>query len=302
MNRPHPLKLQKLAAALHGDLNGRWINIRGPGHGPRDRSLGIWIDGNAPDGFRVYSLAGNDPTVCRSYVIGLLKKLTVGDPLIIEPQPEIADTAIVPARIHRALAIWNEAIPAEGTIVEKYLAARGCNLTADIVAADALRFHPLCPFGADRIPAMLALMRNAVTGKPQGIHRTALKDDGSAKREMPVGAQPKSMLGPAKGAAVILQSAAPCLGIAEGVETALSAQKIFNVPVWAVMSAGGIAGFPEISGLKQLIIFADHDKPGLEAACMCAKRYAKRGINVQVRYPSKANADWNDEYLHLEHM
>ena len=297
-----PLKLQQLATALHGDLNGKWINIRGPGHGPNDRSLGIWFDRNAPDGFRLHSLAGNDHTVCRTYVIELLKKLAVSGHLTIEPQTKIGeDTAIVQARIYAALAIWNEAVPAQGTIVEKYLAARGCNLTTDIAAADALRFHPLCPFGTDRVPAMVALMRNVDTGKPQGIHRTALKDDGSGKREMPIGVQPKSMLGPAKGAAVMFQIPSPCLGIAEGIETALSAHKIFNMPVWAVMSAGGIAAFPEIDGLTQMIIFADHDKPGLDAACMCAKRHARHGTPVEIRYPPEANADWND-YLRLEHM
>lgn len=294
-----PMKIQQLATALHGNLNGKWINVRGPGHGPKDRSLGVLFDPNAPDGFRVHSLAEDDPAVCRRYVIGLFKKLAVGDPLAIEPQPKTGNNAIVDAH-EGALAVWNEAAPAQGTIVEKYLAGRGCNLTADIVAADALRFHPLCPFGADRLPAMIAVMRNVITSKPQGIHRTALNDDGSGKREMPVGVQPKSMLGPAKGAAAMLQPAPPCLGIAEGIETALSAQKIFNMPVWAVMSAGGIAAFPELSGLTRLIICADHDKPGLDAARKCAKRHAKRGVDVQVRYPSEAYTDWND-YLRLEH-
>jgi hypothetical protein len=230
----------------------------------------------------------------------LLKKVIAGDPLTIAPQADTGVTAIVKARIGRALAIWTEATPVmQGIIAKKYLSARGCDLTPDIVAADALRFHPLCPFGAERVPAMVALMRNVITGKPQGIHRTALKDDGLGKREMPVGVQPKSMLGPAKWAAVMLQSALPRLGIAEGIETALSAQKLFNMPVWAVMSAGGMATFPVIKGLSQLIIFADHDKPGLDAAFVCANRHARQRVDVQVRYPSTANTDWNDC---LEHM
>ena len=294
------MKLYQLATALHGNLNGRWINIRGPGHCSGDRSLGICFDLNAPNGFWVHSLAGDDRALCRTYVTELLKKLIVGGPLNIDPQADTADTASVQARIDAALAIWTDAAAVQGTVVEKYLAARGCNLTADVIASDALRFHPLCPFGADRVPAMVALMRNVITRKPQGIHRTALKDDGSAKREMAVGVQPKSMLGPAKGAAVMLRSASPYLGIAEGIETALSAQKIFNTPAWAVMSAGGMAAFPEFSGHTQLFIFADHDKAGLDAACICAKRHANRGIGVQVRYPSKPNTDWND-YLRLEH-
>jgi putative DNA primase/helicase len=274
---PDAMKLQQLATALHGHLNGKWINIQGPGHGSNDRSLGIWFDRDAPDGFRIHSLAGNDPTVCRTYVIGLLKKLAVSNPLKIEPQTNIGeDTAIVPARIHAALAIWNEAVPAQGTIVEKCLAARGCDLTPDIIAADALRFHPCCPFKSHRFPAMVALMRNVITGEPTGIHRTALKDDGSHKQNMPDGMSAKMMLGAPKLAAIRLWPSAEHLGIAEGIETALA--KIFEIPVWAVMSAEGIASFPVISGLTHLKIFADHDYAGMRAACKCGRRYEMSGI------------------------
>lgn len=288
------LKLQQQrAAALHGNLNGKWINIRGPGHGPKDRSLGLRFESNAPGGLRVHSLAGDDPSLCRTYVTEVLKKLIVGDPLI-DLQAAAGDAAIVQARSDVALAIWTEAAPVQGTIAEKYLAARGCKLTADIVAADALRFHPLCPFGADRVPAMVALMRNVITGEPQGIHRTALKDDGSAKREMPLGLQPKSMLGPAKGAAVMLQCALACLGIAEGIETALSAMQVFKTPVWATLSSGGMAGFPVLPGIKRLTVFADHDRPGMAAAVKCCRRYSAAGIDAEIRYPVQPETDWND--------
>ncbi len=292
MSRFRPSK--QLATALHGNLNGKWINIPGPGHSADDRSLGVLPEPNAPDGFWVHSLAGDDPSLCRTYVTELLKKPIVGDPLTITRHADTCDTANVKARKGAALAIWNEAAPAQGTIVEEYLAARGCNLTADIVAADALRFHSLCPFGADRVPAMVALMRNVITGKPQGIHRTALKDDGSAKREMPIGVQPKSMLGPAKGAAVMLQSALPRLGIAEGIETALSAMQMFKTPVWATLSSGSMAIFPVLPGIKRLTVFADHDRPGMAAAVTCCRRYSAAGIDAEIRYPVQPETDWND--------
>jgi hypothetical protein len=141
---------------------------------------------------------------------------------------------------------------------------------------------------------MVALMRNVITRKPQGIHRTALKDDGSGKRVMPVGVQPKSMLGPAKGAAVMFQSASTCLGIAEGIETALSAHKIFSMPVWAVMSAPGIAAFPIVSGLTHLKIFADHDDAGITAASKCGRRYKMSGIAGEIHIPPIVKSDWND--------
>jgi hypothetical protein len=67
--------LSEIATALGGSVNGEWINIRGPGHGPSDRSLGIKFDKTAPDGFVVNSFAGDDLHVCRSYVKALLSKI-----------------------------------------------------------------------------------------------------------------------------------------------------------------------------------------------------------------------------------
>src|SRR5262249_8965104 len=109
MNRLRTSK--QLATALHGDQNGNWINIPGPGHGSGDRSLGICFGPNAPNDFRVHSFAGDDPFLCRTYVTGLLKKVIAGDPLTIAPQADTGITAIVKARIGRALAIWTEATP-----------------------------------------------------------------------------------------------------------------------------------------------------------------------------------------------
>jgi putative DNA primase/helicase len=141
---------------------------------------------------------------------------------------------------------------------------------------------------------MIAPVRDVRTGKLVGIHRTALADDGTGKREMPPGLPSKMIMGRAKGGAVMLQPLSPRLGIAEGIETALSAQRIFEMPVWATLSAAGVQNFPLIPGLKLLTIFADHDEPGLDAAIKCAKRYSRAGIQVDVRYPTVSGQDWND--------
>ena len=84
------------------------------------------------------------------------------------------------------------------------------------------------------------------------------------------------------------------MGSAEGIETALSAQQIFGVPVWAVMSAGGIARLPILPGINELIIFADHDGAGLVAAKKCATRYANANIAGQIQFPPAVGGDWND--------
>jgi putative DNA primase/helicase len=175
-----------------------------------------------------------------------------------------------------------------------YLAARAISISAETLAPDVLRFHPYCPMGGAKVPAMLARISRVITGEFSGIHRTALSDDFAAKRVMPDGGQPRRIMGAAKGSAVQLFPCSKHLGIAEGIETALSAHQVFAMPVWAAMSAGGIRDFPVIHGIEFLRIFADHDEAGLLAARACKRRYKAAGIKVEVRYPPKPQSDWND--------
>jgi len=283
----------ELAKALGGSFNGKWINIPGPGHGCGDTSLGFCFEPNQPSGIRIHSFAGDDPAICRQHVINRLKSLSGGALPVIEqkahPALEQADTATTT----KALSVWHAAVGVANTPVETYLAARGCLPAPAISLTGVLRFHPKCPMGGQKVPAMVSLMRDALTGEPTGIHRTALADDGSAKRVMPNGMPAKMMFGRAKGAVAMLNNSASVMGIAEGIETAFSAQKLFEIPVWACMSAQGIAGFPAIHGLDHLIVFADHDKAGIVAAQTCAARMVSAGIKGAIKYPSKRGDDWN---------
>jgi len=113
--------------------------------------------------------------------------------------------------------------------------------------------------------------------------------------------KPRMMLGSPKRAAVMISPATERMGIGEGIETSLSAKQIFDMPVWAALSAGGIAAFPVIAGIRHLTIFADYDKAGLQAARKCYWRYKKAGIEVEVRCPPNVNTDWNDYLTEVHH-
>jgi putative DNA primase/helicase len=289
------MTFDEFVKAVKGTRNGSWIRIAGPGHRKRDDSLGFMLDPAARDGFRVHSFADDDREECHAHVKQLLATVSKGGMLALEGGQETESESERAARFARAMALWDQAQPPEGSLVETYLKARRCELPPN--AASVLRFHAECPFGSDRFPGMIALRRDVVTNAPGGIQRTALRDDGTGKRQIPQAEDSRMMMGSPKGAAVILYPAAERMGIGEGTETSLSAGQIFSVPVWATLSAGGIAAFPVIPSIKHLTIFADYDKAGLQAARNCYWRYKKAGIEVEVRCPHKFDTDWNDYQL-----
>jgi putative DNA primase/helicase len=287
------MNLVKLAAKLGGKTNGPWINIRGPGHSKDDLSLGIRFDPNAPGGFYAHSFADDDELVCREYVKEKLKDLSKSGQLTLEVDDKVPGPANTKSTTF-ALDLWAEAQPIKGTLAARYLEARGCAPTSGALSPQNLGFHPACPFSTFVFPAVVSLIREVITGEPVGIHRTAVSDDGTSKRVMPSGLQSKMMLGRALGAAIQFHAAGSALGLAEGIETALSAETIFKVPVWAATSAGGISSFPVIHGISRLVVFADNDDAGLSAAQACGCRYSRAGIEVEIRYPPVPGSDWND--------
>lgn len=62
------LSPQQLAAALGGEAKGNKVSAPGPGHSPGDRSVSVLVDPNAPDGFVVYSHAGEDALSIKDYI------------------------------------------------------------------------------------------------------------------------------------------------------------------------------------------------------------------------------------------
>jgi putative DNA primase/helicase len=110
---------------------------------------------------------------------------------------------------------------------------------------------------------------------------------------------PRKLLGPLtgrEGCAVRLMPAGDVLGVAEGIETALSAAAIDGVPVWAAINASLLAKFEPPPGVKTLRIYADRDEAGLAAACRLMERLQSR-VQLQVRIPTAPANDWNDQLV-----
>jgi len=142
-------------------------------------------------------------------------------------------------------------------------------------------------------PAMIAMVTGP-DGTPSTLHRTYLTAEG---RKAPVTEPRRLMAGTvARGAAIRLASAGNTLGIAEGIETALSASALFGVPCWAAVNAGMLAAWLPPSGARRIIIFGDNDPSyaGQAAAYALARRLGSHERMVEVQVPAVVGADWND--------
>lgn len=190
--------------------------------------------------------------------------------------------------------IWSESQPvAEGDPVALYLA----NRTGIVGLPDCIRFHAALPYRHEdgritRHPAMLAKVQDA-DGNGVAIHRTYLTNDGQ-KASVPSAKKIVGSLPPC--AAVRLMPPAECMGIAEGIETALSASIRFAVPTWAAISANGLEKWMPPAGTARVMVFADNDLSytGQAAAFALAKRLSAAGITTEIRVPEHAGADWAD--------
>ena len=274
-----------------------------------DLARGVWRDHEAGDGGGVLDLIRRQIGGTRADAATWLERrgevIHCVPPSRTEegkkpPALRMSDAALGHAVQRRdtghALAIWRASQLPNGGPVERYLAGRGLALPAE--PERVLRFHLACPMGNERLPAMVALIRNALTGEPQGVHRTFLTADGERARRSDGAKLPKMMLGAAVSGAVMLSPdhlVEAGLAISEGIETGLAAlARAPWLPMWAALSAGGIAGFPLLPGIEHLTIYADADGPGLDAAKACARRWAECGRYWAIEHPAEPGRDFAD--------
>jgi hypothetical protein len=190
-------------------------------------------------------------------------------------------------RTEYALGIWQSTRPADGTLVETYLASRGLHLPIP----PTLRFHPgLKHRSAGIWPAMVALVRRGADRQPLGILRIFLAYDGRSKA--PVNPQ-RMMLGPCRGGAVRLANLGDVLMVGEGIETCLAAMQATGRPAWAALSTSGLRSLDLPREVRDVIVLADGDDPGEAAARACALRWKREGRCVRIARPPRGT-DFND--------
>jgi DNA primase len=206
-----------------------------------------------------------------------------------EARSSKADDAEARAKREQARAIWQASQPIAGTIGEVYL-RQARRIRAAL--PESLRFHPSLPSGGPESlewPAMVAAVTN-LAGEVIAIQRTFLATDGSGKAAI---SGPKRSLGSLAEGAVQLRPAASTLGIAEGVETGLSAMEAFLVPVWCALGSN-LARIALPAVVQNVAIFADHGEAGEAAAEKARQHFRQLGRRVAVKLPPEGHKDWND--------
>jgi putative DNA primase/helicase len=264
-----------ITAALRGKWQGRY-----PAHADRTPSLKINHDPSKADGIDVHCFAGCDWRDVKATLIreGLLPEFESSSTLrltLIAPKVTEAKLASFAEDTHKrehAHKIWRASTPLLDTLGYRYFTEhRSLDIKQLGDLGHCLRWH-------EGISAVIALMTDALSNEPCGIHRTYLDRDGT-KCE-------RKMLG--KAGVVRLsrdEDVLEGLGICEGVEDALAILLTGWAPVWAATSAGAIERFPVLTGIENLTVFIDEDAPGIKAAESCAERWALADREARIAHP-----------------
>ena len=266
----------------------------------RDDALGVNIETGAYHCFRC-GMKGR-ARVVRD--VGRGNAATNGLTRIDDPQVE-------ERKRDRLRATWRDTVPLghrKAHAVRAYLQTRALG---DILKEPpaALRAHAGLQYWdghtlLGQYPAMVAMFRSAA-GEPVTLHVTWLRHDGCAKAPVPA---PKKILGvPVKGATRggairLYEPRAGVLGIAEGIESALSLHLIAKIPVWASFCADNLARLRLPTGLRELRIGVDIDDSGkgrqvARALVNRVKQWSPRTRCYYVTPEIAGVGDLNDEML-----
>ena len=289
------MNAQELTRALSGRWHGSYGTAKCPAHDDREPSLSI-RDG--VDGEPVFNcFARCDWRDIKDVLRArrLLPERGPGHapsgqrrPPRVTPRPDDSDQQ---RRIEFARRKWSEAIPLTDSPAGMYLCQRGLKPGSDGWPR-SLRYHPALKHGPTGLllPALIAAVTIWPDQSVAGVHRTFLRMDGRAKAPV---SNNKMMLGKCAGGAVRLAPAGPELVLSEGIETALSVQQGTGLPVWATLSTSGLRSIILPPEVETVIIAADGDEAGEEAAQEAARRFIAEGRTVKIARPPRG-MDFND--------
>ncbi len=285
---PANSSLASVAMQLCEELGGHWSGSKGmarcPAHDDRTPSLGVTLGRRA---ILFHCFAG----CSQDQVLTALAARGVSPASMFSGKVEADAGVSVGEPAHHAFAerIWREARPIDDTPAKAYLQARGIR-----VLSRALRFHPRTPLGPKGSTQYLPALIAAVTMDCGlvGIHRTFLSLERPAVVPFD---NPKRALGSlAAGAVRLFDPVDGRLGLAEGIESALAAKALTQIPCWASLGNErfGLVSIPE--SVRELHLFVDNDAGGDLAEERARSAYISEGRKIITRRPRAHGTDWND--------
>lgn len=278
-----PLDAELRAKTIVEQLGGVWRGSRGecrcPAHDDSSPSLSVRLGDTA---ILFHCFAGC--TVAE--VMKALQRLRLHDRSAV---------AMPPAKAKRdmgALAgrLWKASVPIAGTLAESYLLARG--LPGPF--PKALRFNPSTILGsgaAKRVmPAMIAAVENDLG--VVAVQRTFLDPDDILRKPIQ---KPKVSLGLLGTAAIRLAWPTDELGLAEGVEDALTAMEWFGTPTWALGGVERLALVAIPERVKRVIVYGDRGRAAERLLEKARAHLTANGRELVSRVPD-SHDDWNDAW------
>ena len=262
------------------------------GKGARDDALGVNVESGIYHCFRCgwKGRAGGDCSAPR-------------------PVTRIDDPTLAERKRERLRTTYRETVTLDhqkARAVRQYLEARALGEILR-VPPKVLRAHPGLEYwdhgrSLGCYPALVGLFHNPA-GKVVTLHVTYLRQDGCAKASVPT---QKKILGvpdpgATKGGAIRLFDArGGVLGLAEGIESALSLHLIRNIPVWASYCADNLERIRLPEGLRELQIGVDLDESGkgeavAQALAKRVMRWSRHTRVIYIKPELDGPGDLNDE-------
>jgi len=272
-----------IVAALGGRWRGRHAMVRCPAHPDRSPSLSVTLATHGE--VLVYCFGG----CSQSAVIAALHERGLWSGRALDGR----DRGVIYAprsmhgsrddhdrkRLNQARDLWSRALPAKGSLVERYLRSR----CITIAPPRSFRFSPSLDHHATgtKWPAMIASIVDR-SGTVVAVQRAYLGLDGRGKAPVTPN---KMTLGAMGNGAVRFGEPSDIIGLAEGVETALSAKQTYSLPLWAVLGCARFESVAIPSQVRSVIIFADRGDAGWKAAESAADRFKHEGRECEIVLP-----------------
>ena len=278
-----PLDAEIRAKNIVEKLGGIWRGSRGeclcPAHDDSSPSLSVRLGDTA---ILFHCFAGCTPVE----VMKALERNKLHDRTAVE-MPDVKSKRDMGAL---AVRLWKASVPIAGTLAEEYLLARGLSPPY----SKALRFNPSTILGSGPtkriMPAMIAAAENDMG--VAAVQRTFLDPEDVLRKPIP---KPKVSLGLIGTAAIRLAPATDELGLAEGIEDALSAMEWFGTPTWALGGVERLAFVAIPEKVRRVIVYADRGRAAERLLEKARDHLTANGRELIPRLPPHHD-DWNDAW------